>query len=87
MNADELLNDDFEELAVDKPDNTEALADLQEFYLELEKLWEDFKTYHHKGVVKRDVNAARRRARVVSIELAKQLKEYRTLSNNIGKNT
>lgn len=65
---------------------TEDLQPLHDRYLEVEALFKQFKSDHYRGVVNGDVNAARRRARVVSSELGKQLKDYRMLSNEHGKN-
>lgn len=63
----------------------EDLQDLHDAFLSLRDLWEEFERDHYKGSVRRDVNAARRRARVVSIEIAKRLKEYRAVSNSVGR--
>lgn len=63
----------------------EDLQHLHDMYLELREVWENFTTEHYKGIVKRNSNVSRRRARVLSSEIAKKLKEYRAASNEFGK--
>ena len=64
---------------------TEELQPLHDVFLQIEQLYEQLRHDHYKGVVNGDVNAARRRARVVSSEIAKRLKDYRLVSNEHGK--
>lgn len=85
--SDDYFEDEFE-LDEERQQDLAAAPGLQplhDIFLELSTYWDQFARDHRKGVVEKDVNAARRRARVVSIEIAKLLKEYRSLSNDISK--
>lgn len=64
---------------------TESLQPLHDVFLQIDQLYSQFVADHSKGAVQGDVNAARRRARVVSSEISKLLKSYRMLSNEYGK--
>lgn len=63
----------------------EEFQPTHDVFLQVRDLWDEFDRNHNKGILTRDVTAARRRARVLSIEIAKLLKDYRGLSNAIGK--
>lgn len=67
------------------PAFNKELQPIHNLFQEIESIWTKLKQDHVKGVVTRDVNAARRRARVLSVELSKKLKEYRELSKDYGK--